>query len=97
MVAGFAEDIDSDDEDITHVVNNHVDEELDDDPFTTPKKSNTALTVELTSSEEDKEDEKPAEQGDEKEKHGTENANEINEEAGSPIVNEVEQMEEEAN
>ena len=57
MVAGFAEDIDSDDEDITPVVNNHVDEELDDDPFTTPKKSNTALTVELTSSEEDKEDE----------------------------------------
>ena len=47
--------------------------------------------------EEDKEDEKPAEQGDEKEKHGTENANEINEEAGWPIVNEVEQMEEEAN
>ena len=32
-----------------------------------------------------------------REKHGTENANEINEEAGSPIVNEVEQMEEEAN
>lgn len=57
MVAGFAEDIDSDDEDVTPVVNNHVDEELDDDPFTTPKKSNTALTVELTSSEEDIEDE----------------------------------------
>lgn len=47
--------------------------------------------------EEDKEDEEPAEQGDEKDENGTENVNEINEEAGSPIVNEVEQMEEEAN
>lgn len=47
--------------------------------------------------EEDKEDEEPAEQGGEKDENGTGNVNEINEEAGSPIVNEVEQMEEEAN
>ena len=47
--------------------------------------------------EEDKEDEEPAEQGGKKDENGTGNVNEINEEAGSPIVNEVEQMEEEAN
>lgn len=42
-------------------------------------------------------EEEETEQGDDKEKNGTENVSEINEEAGSPIVNEVEQMEEEAN
>lgn len=57
MVAGFAEDLDSDDENIPAVITNHVDEELDDDPFTTAKKSNTVLSVELTSSEEDEKDE----------------------------------------
>ena len=49
--------------------------------------------------EEEKEDEETEQSDDkqEKEKNGTDNANEMDEEAGSPIVNEVEEMDADAN
>ena len=68
MVAGFAEDIDSEDENATSVITNHVNEGLNVvDPFTTPTKP-TALTVEVTSSEEEEEEEEDEEDKIEEEK-----------------------------
>lgn len=58
MVAGFAEDIDSEDEPTTPVIANHINEELNNkDHFRTPTKPSTAVDVELTSSEEDEDEE----------------------------------------
>ena len=58
MVAGFAEDIDSEDEPTTPVIANHVNEESNDiEQFRTPKKPSTAVNVELTSSEEEEDEE----------------------------------------
>lgn len=58
MVAGFAEDIDSEDEPTTPVTANHVNEELNNkEQFRTPNKPFTAVNVELTSSEEEEDEE----------------------------------------
>lgn len=58
MVAGFAEDIDSEDEPTTPVIANHVNEESNSkEQLRTPKKPSAALNVELTSSEEEKDEE----------------------------------------
>ena len=58
MVAGFAEDIDSEDEPATPVIANHVNEESNSkEQFRTPKKPSAAVNVELTSSEEEEEEE----------------------------------------
>jgi len=58
MVAGFAEDIDSEDEPTTPVIPNHVNEESNsEEELTTPKKPPAAANVELTSSEEEEDEE----------------------------------------
>lgn len=58
MVAGFAEDIDSEDEPTTPVIANHVNEELNSkEQFTTPQRPAAAVNVELTSSEEEEDEE----------------------------------------
>ena len=58
MVAGFAEDIDSEDEPTTPIIANHINEELNNkEQFRTPKKPVTAVNVELTSSEEEEDEE----------------------------------------
>ena len=58
MVAGFAEDIDSEDEPTTPVNANHVNEEFNNkEQFRTPKKPSTAVNIELTSSEEEEDEE----------------------------------------
>lgn len=58
MVAGFAEDIDSEDETATPAIVNHVSEESDSrEQFRTPKKPTAAVNVELTSSEDGEEEE----------------------------------------
>ena len=58
MVAGVAEDIDSEDETATPAIVNHVNEESNSrEQFTTPKKPAAAVNVELTSSEEEEEEE----------------------------------------
>ncbi|XP_078357659.1 rab-like protein 6 [Oculina patagonica] len=63
MVAGFAEDIDSEDESATPVITNHMSEELNiREHLTKPKKPSAAVTVELTSSEEEEEEDKSDEE-----------------------------------
>jgi len=58
MVAGFAEDIDSEDEPTTPVIANHVNEESNSkEQFTTPQRPAAAVNVELTSSEEEEDEE----------------------------------------
>ena len=60
MVAGFAEDIDSEDESAAPAITNHISEELDNsrEHFTKSNKPPAAVTVELTSSEEEVEEDK---------------------------------------
>lgn len=58
MVAGFTEDIDSEDESAAPVITNHISEELNSrEHLRKPKKPTAAVTVELTSSEEEEEEE----------------------------------------
>ena len=57
MVAGFTEDIDSEDESPMSPIANHINEDLNSSELTsTNTKPNAVVTVELTSSEEDEED-----------------------------------------
>lgn len=57
MVAGFAEDIDSEDESAMSPITNHLNEDLNSSELTsTNTKPNAVVTVELTSSEEDEKD-----------------------------------------
>lgn len=57
MVAGFAEDIDSEDESAMSPITNHINEDLNSSELTsTNTKPNAVITVELTSSEEDEKD-----------------------------------------
>ena len=63
MVAGFAEDIDSEDENFTPVTTNHINEDLNSRGIAKrPKKPTAAITVELTSSEEEEEEDKSDEE-----------------------------------
>ena len=63
MVAGFADDIDSEDEPTTPVIANHVNEESNSkEQFRTPKETSAAVNVELTSSEEEEEEEEDEEE-----------------------------------
>lgn len=58
MVAGFAEDIDSEDEPTTPVIANHVNKESNSkEQLTTPNRPSIAANVELTSSEEEEDEE----------------------------------------
>ena len=59
MVAGFAEDIDSEDESATPVITNHINEEQNaTEHLRKPQKQTAAVTVELSSSEEEEEEDK---------------------------------------
>ena len=54
MVAGFAEDIDSEDDSVAPAVTNHINDELDENQIAKkPQKPSAAIAVELTSSEEE--------------------------------------------
>lgn len=69
MVAGFAEDIDSQDEPTTPVIANHINEELNNkEHFRTPKKPSAAVNVELTSSEEDEDEDEEYKRNEEEER-----------------------------
>ena len=82
MVAGFAEDIDSEDDSVAPAVTNHINDDLDKNQIAKkPQKPSAAIAVELTSSEEeDNEDnsdeerknESKRENGRSKEKKGNE-------------------------
>lgn len=66
MVAGFTEDIESEDESATPVITNHINEAVNNrEHFRTPKKPTAAVTVEITSSEDEEEEQ---EDDDEEEK-----------------------------
>ena len=79
MVAGFAEDLDSEDESTVPVTTNHINEDLDSRGVTRPPKKlpTTAVTVELTSSsEEDEKEDKNDEEEKRKERERREKENE---------------------
>ena len=68
MVAGFAEDIDSEDESATPVITNHINEEQNaTEHLRKPQKQTAAVTVELTSSEEEEEEEEEEDKSDDEE------------------------------
>ena len=87
MVAGFAEDIDSEDDSVAPAVTNHIDDDLDKNQIAKkPQKPSAAIVVELTSSEEEdnednnsdeeRENESKRENGRSKEKKGNDAGNE---------------------
>lgn len=86
MVAGFAEDIDSEDDSVAPAVTNHIDDDLDEKQIAKkPQKPSAAIAVELTSSEEednednsdeDRKKESKKENGRSREKKGNEAGNE---------------------
>ena len=77
MVAGFAEDIDSEDENSTPMTTNHINEDLSSRNIAKkPKKPTEAITVELTSSEEEEKEDKSDEEEKIHEKEKMEKENE---------------------
>ena len=73
MVAGFAEDIDSEDDSVAPAVTNHIDDDLDEKQIAKkPQKPSAAIAAELTSSEEEENEDN----SDEDRKKGSKRENE---------------------
>ena len=76
MVAGFAEDIDSEDETTMPTLTNHVNDDINSGEQTWTKRPSAVVTVELTSSEEEEKEDRSDEEEKQSERVKREKGNE---------------------